>query len=126
MPLGMTKIKSGVIQKVEAKIKGDQWQANGNILILYKDLNLSLLEKDKGKAALDKKDVTSFIANAFVLKKNNPKKGEEPRKETAEFKRIPEGGFFMLVWKTILAGALKTIGAPVKLASKTSKSSTAE
>lgn len=126
MPLGMTKIKSGVIQKVEAKIKGDQWQANGNILILYKDLNLSLLEKDKGKAALDKKDVTSFIANAFVLKKNNPKKGEEPRKETAEFKRIPEGGFFMLVWKTILAGALKTIGAPVKLASKTSKSSTGE
>ena len=126
MPLGMTKIKSGAIQKVEAKIKGDQWQASGNVLILYKDLNLSLLEKDKSEAGLNKKHITSFIANAFVLKKNNPRKEEALRKETAEFKRIPEGGFFMLVWKTILVGALKTIGAPVKLASKTAKSSTGQ
>jgi len=59
------------------------------------------------------------VANAFVLKKDNPKEGEEIRKVQAAFKRIPEGGFFMLVWKTIMTGTLKTIGAPTRIANKT-------
>jgi len=78
-----------------------------------------LLEKDRGEKELDKKGVTTLFANMFVLKKDNPKKGEELQKEQATFKRIPEGGFFMLVWKTILTGALKTVGAPPKIANKT-------
>ncbi len=99
-------------------MKGDQWHAGGDVLVLYKDLKLSLLEKDIGKSTLDKKDATTFLSNRFVLKKNNPKGNGKPRKETAEFKRIPEGGFFMLVWKTALVGVLKTIGAPTKIANK--------
>ena len=53
--------------------------------------------------------MTSFLANAFVLKKDNPKEGESLRNVQAEFKRNPDGGFFMLVWKTIMAGALKRL-----------------
>ena len=63
--------------------------------------------------------MTSFLANAFVLKKDNPKEGESLRNVQAEFKRNPDGGFFMLVWKTIMAGALKTTGAPARMANKT-------
>jgi hypothetical protein len=118
-PLGLVEVENGDLQKVYATINGDQWKAHGDVLVLYKDLKLSLLEKDKGKKELDKKDVTTFVANSFVLKQNNPAANDDPRREKAEFKRIPEGGFFMLVWKTMMAGVLKTIGAPEKIAYKT-------
>jgi hypothetical protein len=116
MPLGLVRLDKGALQKLEAHIKGDQWEAQGDVLVLYKDLKLSVLEKDKGKAGLDKKDVTSFFANTFVLKKDNPQDSQAPRKEMAEFRRLPQAGFVMLVWKTILVGTLKTIGAPEKKA----------
>ena len=63
--------------------------------------------------------MTSFLANAFVLKKDNPKEGESLRNVQAEFKRNPDGGFLIVVWKTIMAGALKTLGAPARMANKT-------
>jgi len=117
-PLGLMKINNGNLQKLTASIRGDQYKTNGNVTVLYKDLKLDLLEKDKGKKALDKKDVTSFFANLFVIKNDNPKGKKPPRQETASFQRDPQGGFIMLVWKTILVGVLKTIGAPEKLAYK--------
>ena len=119
MPLGILKMEKGTLQKAQASISGDQWKAHGNVLVLYKNLKLALLEKDPGKKKLDKKDVTTFLANNFVLKENNPASNDDPREEKAEFKRIPDGGFFMLVWKTMMVGVLKTIGAPEKIASKT-------
>ena len=118
-PLGLMKIENGVLQKTEVKISGDKWKASGDVLVMYKDLKLSLLEKDAGKKELDKKDLTSTVANLFVLKKDNPRGDNKPRREKAEFKRIAEGGFFMLIWKTMMVGTLRTIGAPEKIAHKT-------
>lgn len=118
MPLGMLKLQSGTLQKLSADIAGDEQSASGDVTVLYNDLKLSLLEKDKGKTALDKKDVTTFLANLFVLKKDNPKNGKAPQTEQAKFTRDPTGGFVMVVWKTVLVGILKTIGAPEKMAYK--------
>ena len=123
MPMGLMKIEEGTVQGAVANISGDQWKASGNVEVLYKDLKLHLLEKDKGEKALDKKGFTTFVANLFVLKKDNPKDGKPPRKEAASFTRNPQGGFFMLVWKTMLVGILKTIGAPEKMAYKTAATS---
>lgn len=119
MPMGLVKIEKGVLHKLTVNLKGDQLQASGDVTLAYKDLKLLLLEKDKGEKELDKKGVSTLFANTFVLKKDNPKKGEQLQKEQAAFKRIPEGGFFMLVWKTILTGSLKTVGAPTRIANKT-------
>lgn len=118
IPMGLIKIERGLIKRITADIKGDELQASGDITVLYNDIKLGLLEKDKGKKKLDKKSVTSFLANAVVLKKDNPREGEAPRKVQAAFTRVPEGGFFLLVWKTMLTGALKTLGAPTKIATK--------
>lgn len=119
MPMGLMKVEKGTVQRIEATMSGNQHKTNGEALLLYKDLKLTLLEKDKGKAALDKKDFTTFIANLLVIKNENPKGNNAPRREKASFTRDPNGGFFMLVWKTILVGVLKTIGAPEKMAYKT-------
>ena len=74
MPLGMMKVEKGTLQDLQATMQGDETGASGDVRLLYKDLKISMLEKDKGEEALDKKSVTSFFANLFVLKKNNPKK----------------------------------------------------
>jgi hypothetical protein len=122
-PMGMMKLERGTLQSAEATVRGDERQATGVVFIPYTDLKLAILERDTDGKALDKKDVTSLLANLLVLKRDNPKPGEAPRRETAAFTRIPEGGFFMLIWKTILVGALKTIGAPTNIARKTVSSS---
>lgn len=120
-PLGMMEIEKGTIKKLNTTIHGNQYHASGDVLLLYNNLKLVLLEKDAGKKELDKKDVTSFLANLFVLKNDNPKNDKEaPRKENASFKRDPQAGFFALIWKTLLTGILKTIGAPEKIAEKKS------
>lgn len=102
---------------MEIKVSGDEMKATSDVLVLYKGLKVALLEKDSGKKALDKKDVTSFLAN-FIIKNDNPKGGKEPRWERGEFVRNPDAGFLNLVWKACLVGILKTIGAPAKLAYK--------
>ena len=118
-PMGLMKIERGTLYRSEAHISGDERKASGEVFIPYSDLKLSLLEKEKGKKDLDKKDVTSFLANLLLLKNDNPQTGKKSRREKADFTRIAEGGFFMLVWKTFLVGALRTIGAPEKIAYKT-------
>lgn len=117
----MMKLEKGELQKLEANISGNELAASGDVQVLYQDLKLSLLEKGKGNAGLNKKHVTSFLANLLVLKGDNPKKGKAPRTVEASFKRDPEAGFMALVWKTILVGVLKTIGAPEKMAYKKPK-----
>lgn len=117
-PLGMTKIEKGNIEKTIVHIKGDQWNANGEVQLLYNDLKIDLMEKDKGDNGMNKKHITSFLANSFIIKNENPKKEQPVRTESASFKRDPNGGFFMLLWKTMLVGILKTIGVPEKYATQ--------
>jgi hypothetical protein len=119
-PLGLVRLDKGTLQQLDARMNGNENGASGNVTVLYNDLKLTLLEKNKADNGMNKKHITSLFANAFVLKEDNPKKGKEVRKETASFQRDPNGGFFMLIWKTILVGALKTIGAPEKIAYKKS------
>ncbi len=65
------------------KISGDELKATSDVLVLYKDLKVTLLEKDSGKKELDKKNVTTLLANLFVIKMITPKevKSQEEKRE---------------------------------------------
>src|SRR5215213_244078 len=116
-PLGLFRLKSGTINSMTAHVDGTDAKATGKVLLLYKDLHVDPLEKDKQKPGeLNKKHVTGFIANSFILKDENPAGKEVPRNPDAVFIRDPHGSFFNLIWKTTLVGILKTTGAPEKLA----------
>jgi hypothetical protein len=115
-PLGLFKVKRGELKQLTAHINGNNYKASGEVLMLYNNLHITPLKKDaQNPAELKKKSVTSFIANTFLLKNENPSKEGQVRKEKASFNRR-SGTFFNLIWKTILVGILKTIGAPEKLA----------
>lgn len=118
VPLGLVKIERGTVNELNMQMQGNNLQASGQFSMLYDDLKLSMYEKERGEKGLDKKGLISIIANAFVLKSDNPSRNNEPRKPPVSFQRIPEAGFFNLVWKTMLNGILKTVGANPKLGEK--------
>ena len=114
--LGLFMIKRGELKELISQVSGNNEKASGEVLMLYNDLHVTPLKKDQqNPGELKKKSVTSFIANAFVLKDENPSKEGQVQKVNASFIR-KSGTFFNLVWKTTFVGILKTIGAPEKLA----------
>lgn len=116
-PLGLFTIKSGNLQKASATISGDNYSASGKVSVLYDDLHITPLKaKPADTTDLKKKHLVSFIANTFLIKNDNPSKGEAPRQENAFYKRTEGSDLFNLVWKTMLVGTLKTIGINAKYA----------
>lgn len=112
VPLGLLRVNSINIKSLEASVKGNNYSATGTVKFLYNDLNITAL-KEAGDT-LKKRGLLSFIANTFVLKKENPARGRPARVEPGNWLRDTHKSFFNLVWKTIFAGAGKTIGYKVK------------
>ena len=118
-PLGEFMLQKGTIQKGIAHIKGDNFKATGEGELLYKDLYLVGLKKDKNRPSkVKKKGFISFLGNVFLIKNENPSKGETPRLVNFAFQREAKTTFFSLIWKTIFLGVLKTIGLPASFAEK--------
>jgi hypothetical protein len=116
-PMGLFQIKSGNLQKATASIQGDNYNASGKVLVLYNDLHVTPLKPAGADTTeIRKKHLVSFFANTFIVKNDNPSKGEEPRSPDASFKRLVGSDLFNLVWKTMLVGTLKTIGVNPKYA----------
>jgi hypothetical protein len=116
-PLAMVHLKSGNVKQVATRIKGDNRTAHADFQLLYDDLYIVPLEKDADKkSGLDKKGVTGFLANLLKIKSSNPTKGNDPRNFQYAVGRQHYPGFFTHLWKTMLYGIVKTIGAPERMA----------
>jgi hypothetical protein len=102
-PLGMGSIRSGEIKSFDFNMSGDDLKAGGTGTLLYNDLKIKLLKNPNEDNKLQKKSVTSFVAN-IVIMDNNPSRGTT-RKADLSFKRVTTKTFFNLVWKSIFAGA---------------------
>ena len=90
---------------------------NGKVKMLYDDLKVAVLEKDKGETELDKKFLTSLLAN-FVIKNSNPKEGDAVREEQVQYSRNTNRSLFNLCWKTLFTGIRQTVGIKQELATR--------
>ncbi len=116
-PLGLFHLQRANVKKVNAQLKGDNKQARANIVLLYDDLYIIPLKKEDDKnGALKTQKLLGFIANLVKIKSSNPTKGNDPRQFEYVVDRKAYPGFFTHLWKTILFGVIKTIGAPESLA----------
>jgi hypothetical protein len=106
---GLTHIKSGMINGAEFSVQGQDYAADGTVKLLYEDLKVSALEKDKGSSQLDKKGLSSFIVN-IVIKNSNPKRNQDVRVAHVHLDRNTNSSFFNFSWKTILKGLTETVG----------------
>jgi hypothetical protein len=110
VPLGPAKIEDGKLDKLEFKLAGNDYRIDGRVEMLYKDLKVSVLELDKGAKELDRKSLTSLVAN-FIIKNDNPVKDkEDPRVAEVAMDRDPQRSVFHLVWKAIFKGIKETAG----------------
>lgn len=118
-PLGEFMVKNGFMTDGTAHVEGDNYNSKVKDVMIYSSLTLIPLKKDAANpGALKKKTVTGFIANTFLIKNNNPSKGEATRIAETSHTRKEKTSFFSFIWKSIFAGILKTIGLPLKLADK--------
>ncbi len=106
--LALIKIKSVTVDKLQMKIKGSNKGAGGKVMFAYHDLEFDVLKNDDGD--LKKRAILSFIANKLMVNKSNPGgKGEQAKQFTVLQQHDTQRSFFNLIWKTLLAGILKTV-----------------
>jgi len=118
-PMGPASIKEGRFNGLTFDLHGNDFSMNGTVKLLYDDLKVAILEKDKGATETDKKFLTSLLAN-FVIKNSNPKGDDEVRIKQVYLARNTNRSLFYLCWKTIFKGIKETVGVkqPAEVANK--------
>ena len=79
----------------------------GTVKILYNDLKISVLKKDKETHELKKKKLVSLGANMLV-KDDNPTRDKPPRVANIHFERDTTRSMFHMSWKTLMKGIKET------------------
>jgi hypothetical protein len=104
MPLGLVKITSGSVERLDFAIAGTQRISRGKVTFLYRDLEVDVLKKD-GNKGYAKRGIISLLAGAVILKKDNPDNGKGlPRVAEVVFIRPKNFPFFKTAWLALLTG----------------------
>ncbi|MGM9476640.1 hypothetical protein ACS5PU_09415 [Pedobacter sp. GSP4] len=111
--LGLIEIESGNIQHIDFKANGNLRSATGTMNMLYSNLKVKLLSDNIDGSGTKEKGFLSFLANALLVKDENPKKGEAPRTASMTNNRINSASFFNLMWKTVFVGIKDIVGVSV-------------
>jgi hypothetical protein len=110
VPMGPAELKDGRLQQLLFNFKGNNYNLDGTVKMLYKDLKVAILEKEEGTRELDKKTVASLAANIFIKNNNPGSEKEEPRVITVNFERDTNRSIFSLVWKSLFKGIKESAG----------------
>ncbi len=110
VPMGPARFKSGHVKSLEFDLSGTNYKMTGTVKLLYDDLHVALLEKDKDSVHFNKKTFTSLLAN-FKIKNSNPEKNKDPRIANLDFPRDTNKSIFNLAWKSLFDAIKEITGA---------------
>jgi hypothetical protein len=113
--LALFTIKDGTLDSLHAKLEGDNNIATANVKLGYHNLHINPLKK-KEDGEIKKKKFLGFIANALIIKNENP--GKDFRNPIVSVERDGSSSFFNFCWRVLRLGIFKTIGLPESLAPK--------
>lgn len=105
--VGFVRVDEGLVESMEAKFSLNDVSSSGEVLILYRDLKVSFLDKKDPESDGIKQKVTDFLANTFAIKSDNT--GDDPRVGKINFERELEKAIFAYWWKSLLSGIKDTI-----------------
>jgi hypothetical protein len=108
--LGLLKIQTGQIQKIDFEATANAAGSNGIMHMYYNNLKIGLMKEGEDGQPAKKKGLLSFVANTFIVKDENPSKNEPVRTAKIHFQRPPGASFFNLLWKSVLVGMRETVG----------------
>jgi hypothetical protein len=109
IPLGPTRINKGKLNGLEFNLNGNDQVMDGHVKMLYDDLNIAMLEKDKGANELDRKSLQSLLAN-FLIINSNPHRNKNVRIVQPHYDRSINQSIFYISWKTLFKGMRETVG----------------
>ncbi|WP_316812778.1 hypothetical protein [Pedobacter heparinus] len=109
-PLGMVRVNSGDIRKLEFNIEANDELAKGQVNFAYNDLSVALLKRVKGEDRLVKKGLMSFLANALIINSDNPNAAGVFITAPVNRKRVKTASFFNFIWKTLFEGVKYSVG----------------
>ena len=109
--LNKIEIKRGIIDELSCKGWGNENIIKGNVGMLYHNLHVAVLKKDKNTDTLKRRGLISLVANILV-KNDNPKENEPVRKaENIVLKRDPRKSYFNLLWMALFTGIGQIVAA---------------
>ena len=109
-PMGPAKLEEGRLNNLHFKLEGNDYDTHGTVKMLYEDLKVAVLEKEKGSKKLDKKTVASIAANIIIKNSNPVNDKDDPKIVTVQMERNTNRSIFYLVWKSLLKGIKETSG----------------
>ncbi len=109
---GFVSVTSGKIHQAKFRFKADKYRSNGRMRLYYNDLKVNLLSHNMTREQGVVQKVGSGFANAFVVRKDNPRR----------FLRIGHIGFereeekaVLVFWvKSIISGLQSSVGIKSK------------
>lgn len=106
VPIAAVQIDSGEILNMHFEMRLGPADAIGSVEVIYDDLKISLLDEGSGEENLRSR-LTSFFANTFKIKENNP--ADAPQIGDVSYEREPEKSFFNYWWKSLQSGIKSSI-----------------
>ena len=93
----------GEVVGVEFSATVKDGRARGRVVPRYRDLGIGFTEKGGGLFARAKRSITRFIANRFVIRRDNPGDGGKGRLVSApiDLEHRPSDGLFTFLWYSL-------------------------
>ena len=113
VPLGMLKISSGMVKQLDFDMQANKDMATGKVTGLYNNLKIVLLKKNE-ENTLKRMSIVSFLANAMIIKHDNPMPNQPIRVVKVVWQRRLYSPFFSFMWKSLLAGIKESVGYDAK------------
>ncbi|WP_041779262.1 hypothetical protein [Belliella baltica] len=111
IPNAFARIREGSVQSGEWSFTANNKEAQGNMLLLYNDLNVELLDERTLERGLGRKKILTFVLNVFAVKSNNPRKFPRNTVRGSIYEpRNTEKFIFNYWWKTTLSGLKGSLG----------------
>ncbi len=108
-PLAKLVFSSGKLNRIDFSASGDRNGAKGKVKINYSDLSIKLLKQDDDNN-FKRMGLISLLANALIIKSDNPSKDEKIRVSYPTFERPDDASFFNVMWKIIFLGFKESVG----------------
>ncbi|MXV49427.1 hypothetical protein GS399_00465 [Pedobacter sp. HMF7647] len=108
--MSLAEIQSGVIQKALFNVSGNLRTSTGELRLYYNNLKVNILKKDEETNKIEKKGFLSTLANALLVKNDNPDKDGKLRIGKTIATRDNSGSFFNLMWKSVFNGVKESVG----------------
>jgi hypothetical protein len=105
IPLSSVKIESGFIDTLSMRVVGREYISMGEMKLLYHDLKIKFLNNGIEKKSTFLKGFATFLANNFVIKKNN-----RSRTGVVFFQRIRNKSTLNYLVKITLSGISSSVG----------------